>query len=121
MGFSYSHLKADLTTGDNQTAADNYAALNAFFAKFPDFTAAPFYVSGESYGGVCVGPNPRPCPNPACRRVPFMRGGLFWPFWRAPTPAPMHASTHRSASRVKRACSPATPHRLDRLAPFAQT
>ena len=50
VGFSYSHVKADLTTGDNQTAADNYAALNAFFSKFASFQGNDFYVSGESYG-----------------------------------------------------------------------
>lgn len=54
VGFSYSHAKADLTTGDNQTAADNYAALNAFFTKFASFQGNDFYVSGESYGGVYV-------------------------------------------------------------------
>ena len=54
VGFSYSHRKEDLTTGDNQTAADNFAALNAFFAKFPAFQKNDFYVSGESYGGVYV-------------------------------------------------------------------
>merc|ERR1740117_2354384 len=54
VGFSYSPVKADLTTGDNQTAADNLAALHAFFAKFPEFKNNDFYVAGESYGGVYV-------------------------------------------------------------------
>jgi serine carboxypeptidase-like clade 1 len=54
VGFSYSSNPADLNTGDNQTATDNLAALHAFFGKFPSFKTNPFYVSGESYGGVYV-------------------------------------------------------------------
>ena len=54
VGFSYSSNPADYNTGDNQTAADNLAALHAFFSKFPMYTVNDFYVSGESYGGVYV-------------------------------------------------------------------
>jgi carboxypeptidase C (cathepsin A) len=58
VGFSYSTDKNDLNTGDNQTAADNLAALHSFYELFPNFKTNPFYVSGESYGGrslkVCV-------------------------------------------------------------------
>ena len=56
VGFSYSatHNPKDLITGDNQTAADNLAALNSFFEVFPEFAKNAFYVSGESYGGVYV-------------------------------------------------------------------
>ena len=56
VGFSYSatHNPNDLVTGDNQTAADNLAALNSFFEVFPEYAKNDFYVSGESYGGVYV-------------------------------------------------------------------
>jgi carboxypeptidase C (cathepsin A) len=55
VGFSYSKVKSDLITGDNQTAADNLIALELFFKdKFPEYATNPFYVSGESYGGVYV-------------------------------------------------------------------
>jgi carboxypeptidase C (cathepsin A) len=54
VGFSYSTNKNDLNTGDNQTAADNLAALHSFYELFPNFKTNPFYVSGESYGGVYV-------------------------------------------------------------------
>ncbi len=54
VGFSFSPDKSDLKTGDNQTAADNLAALESFFGRFPEFQSNPFYVSGESYGGVYV-------------------------------------------------------------------
>eukprot|EP01013_Petalomonas_cantuscygni_P011210 TRINITY_DN2456_c0_g1_i1.p1 TRINITY_DN2456_c0_g1~~TRINITY_DN2456_c0_g1_i1.p1 ORF type:complete len:535 (+),score=124.61 TRINITY_DN2456_c0_g1_i1:233-1837(+) len=56
VGFSYSTTNDphDLTNGDNGTAADNLAALQDFFARFPRFQKNPFYVSGESYGGVYV-------------------------------------------------------------------
>lgn len=54
VGFSYSHVKADLTNGDNQTAYDNLMALESFFKKYSALKSNPFYVSGESYGGVYV-------------------------------------------------------------------
>lgn len=54
VGFSYSGNKADYTTGDNQTAADNHAGLVEFFSKFPEYKENELYVSGESYGGVYV-------------------------------------------------------------------
>jgi hypothetical protein len=54
VGFSYSPVAKEEVTGDNQTAADNLVALNAFFARFPEYAGVDFYVSGESYGGVYV-------------------------------------------------------------------
>ena len=54
VGFSYSHTESDLTNGDNQTAVDNLMALEAFFKRYPTLASNPFYVSGESYGGVYV-------------------------------------------------------------------
>ena len=32
----------------------NYNALVDFFKKFPEFTKNPFFVIGESYGGIYV-------------------------------------------------------------------
>ena len=54
VGFSYSKVQSDLTNGDNQTAVDNLMALEHFFVKYPTLKTNPFYVSGESYGGVYV-------------------------------------------------------------------
>lgn len=54
VGFSYSDRREDYNTGDAQTADDNLAALQSFFAAFPEFDGRDFYISGESYGGVYV-------------------------------------------------------------------
>jgi len=54
VGFSYSDNPKDYSTGDAQTAEDNYQALQSFFAQFPEFQNRDFYVTGESYGGVYV-------------------------------------------------------------------
>ncbi|XP_043844764.1 lysosomal protective protein-like [Dromiciops gliroides] len=53
VGYSYSSSR-NYKTDDQQVAADNYQALQSFFAKFPSFTSNDFYVFGESYGGVYV-------------------------------------------------------------------
>lgn len=51
VGFSYSLNASDYNTGDDQTAADQYAALLAFLERFPKFAGRAFFVSGESYAG----------------------------------------------------------------------
>ncbi|XP_028409969.1 lysosomal protective protein-like [Dendronephthya gigantea] len=53
VGFSYSDDK-NYTTDDDTVSMDNYVALLAFFVKFPQFKNNPFFVTGESYGGVYV-------------------------------------------------------------------
>ncbi|XP_077982821.1 lysosomal protective protein-like [Glandiceps talaboti] len=53
VGFSYSDDK-NYTTSDDQVSLDNYAALQSFFVKFPEFVNNSFYVTGESYGGIYV-------------------------------------------------------------------
>lgn len=50
VGFSYSDDNADLKTGDNQTAIDNYNLLQAFFTRFPEYRSNALYISSESYG-----------------------------------------------------------------------
>lgn len=50
VGFSYTD-DGNVTTTDDQTAADNLAALKHFFTKFPQFKSNDFFITGESYGG----------------------------------------------------------------------
>ncbi|KAL1469254.1 hypothetical protein MTO96_004963 [Rhipicephalus appendiculatus] len=53
VGFSYD-ADGDYSTNDDQTADDNYLALQDFFAKFPSLRSNDFYIAGESYGGIYV-------------------------------------------------------------------
>ncbi|XP_038610531.1 lysosomal protective protein-like isoform X1 [Tachyglossus aculeatus] len=53
VGYSYS-LSRNYQINDQQVAADNYQALQCFFAKFPSFASNDFYVFGESYAGVYI-------------------------------------------------------------------
>ncbi|KAF7635837.1 Carboxypeptidase [Meloidogyne graminicola] len=51
VGYSYS-TDNNITTNDDETAKYNYEALKQFFNKFTYFKEHPFYISGESYGGI---------------------------------------------------------------------
>jgi len=51
VGFSYSDDKADYTTGDAQTAQDNYNLIQAFLTRFPEYQTNELYITSESYGG----------------------------------------------------------------------
>ncbi|CAL9003782.1 unnamed protein product [Prunus brigantina] len=54
VGFSYSKDESKYQTGDLQTASDTHAFLLKWFEQFPEFLSNPFYIAGESYGGVYV-------------------------------------------------------------------
>lgn len=51
VGFSYADDKADYSTGDEQTAIDNYNLIQAFLVRFPELADNDLYISSESYGG----------------------------------------------------------------------
>ncbi|CAD6197732.1 unnamed protein product [Caenorhabditis auriculariae] len=53
VGYSYS-IDGDVSTGDDQSASENWEALVAFFNEFPQYKSNDFYVTGESYGGIYV-------------------------------------------------------------------
>lgn len=53
VGFSYSD-DGTYRTDDDQTAIDNYAALQSFYDKFPEYLANPLFITGESYAGVYI-------------------------------------------------------------------
>ena len=58
VGFSYCTKNGAATNEcantDKTTAADARRALVDFFSKFPELVSAPFFITGESYGGVYV-------------------------------------------------------------------
>ncbi|CAB3399407.1 unnamed protein product [Caenorhabditis bovis] len=54
VGFSYTTDPNLNTYDDNMTTADTILALQSFFDKFPEYKNRPFYITGESYGGVYV-------------------------------------------------------------------
>lgn len=54
VGFSYSNVTKDYSTGDFKTSKDVHAFLLKWFEEYPEFQLNPFYVSGESYAGVYV-------------------------------------------------------------------
>ena len=55
VGFSYSDVGgADYACTDDTAAADNLAAVEAFFAKFPAFSNHSLFLTGESYAGIYV-------------------------------------------------------------------
>ena len=58
VGYSYSDQSdpykedgGDYITDDEQSAADNYALVQAFFDRFPQYRVNDLYISSESYGG----------------------------------------------------------------------
>ena len=52
MGWSYSNRTGDRTVGDKRTAQDALKFLLGFFERFPELQDRPFWIAGESYGGV---------------------------------------------------------------------
>ncbi|CAD6185410.1 unnamed protein product [Caenorhabditis auriculariae] len=56
VGFSYrsNEVPADSLYNDTYTASDTVLALQSFFTKFPEYKGRPFYITGESYGGIYV-------------------------------------------------------------------
>lgn len=54
VGFSYSTNPEEYNVDDDSTADDNLMAMQLFFDLYPEFARLPFYITGESYGGVYV-------------------------------------------------------------------
>lgn len=54
VGYSYGDSAGDCSHNDTSQALDNYGALQAFFAGFPEYAANDFYITGESYAGIYV-------------------------------------------------------------------
>ena len=54
VGFSYSDNDNDYHCTDDTTALDNFLSVEKFFELFPEYKNNPFYITGESYGGIYV-------------------------------------------------------------------
>ena len=54
VGFSLASTDPDKKHNDYTQSVDTFAALEAFFVKFPDLKNNELYISGESYGGIYV-------------------------------------------------------------------
>ena len=54
VGYSYTTNASYSSWNDSTTAEINVGALKEFFGRFPEYQNRPFYVTGESYGGVYV-------------------------------------------------------------------
>ncbi|XP_051932060.1 lysosomal protective protein isoform X1 [Hippocampus zosterae] len=53
VGFSYSD-DGDYATNDTEVSMLNYLALKEFFRLFPELSANPLFLTGESYGGIYI-------------------------------------------------------------------
>ncbi|GMH85446.1 hypothetical protein TrST_g499 [Triparma strigata] len=51
VGFSESTNSGDYTVGDERTAQDTLEFVKGFLEAFPQYKGAPFWITGESYGG----------------------------------------------------------------------
>ncbi|CAL5363081.1 unnamed protein product [Camellia sinensis] len=69
VGFSYSENMTFYSTGDLQTASETNIFLLKWFNLFPEFLSNPFYIAGESYGGIYV-------PTLASEIVKGVRSGM---------------------------------------------
>jgi len=55
VGFSYStNPTSDYKCTDDTAANDNLLAVQAFYAKFPEYINNKFFITGESYAGIYV-------------------------------------------------------------------
>ena len=59
IGFSYCDAGSlPCASNDTSTAEDAFDALLAFFTRFPALQKRPFFITGESYAGICEGEIP---------------------------------------------------------------
>ena len=54
VGYSIAGTPEDLQQNDMTQSEDALEALKQWYAKFPEYKANKFFVSGESYGGIYV-------------------------------------------------------------------
>ena len=58
VGFSYSDNEDDYKSNDAQAANDNYALIQAFMIRYPQFAKNKLYLTSESYGGHYIPTSP---------------------------------------------------------------
>ncbi|MEW5320025.1 MAG: hypothetical protein WDW38_011130 [Sanguina aurantia] len=54
VGFSSSRHRSDYVTNDTATTRDAEVFLRLWFQRHPQYTANPFFITGESYAGIYV-------------------------------------------------------------------
>lgn len=74
VGFSYCSGSGSCTNTDLSSAQDAVDFFHAFFHNYPEFKARDFYLTAESYGGICAPSRS----HRTCGDLSSLRAGCAW-------------------------------------------